>query len=89
MLAVVQDQQQTLVAQVLDEERQRIIPRGRGHIRGGRAVSVHAQGLGHAYSPNCTSIMQQGFLSFNTPQPHDSYDFDQLYPGYWTAPYAC
>ncbi|HEY3078325.1 MAG TPA: hypothetical protein VGM69_00310 [Chloroflexota bacterium] len=49
----------------------------------------HAQGLGHAYSPNCTSIMQQGFLSFNTPQPHDSYDFDQLYPGYWTAPYAC
>ena len=49
----------------------------------------HAQGLGHAYSPYCTSIMLQGYLSFNTPQPHDPYDFDQLYPGYWTAAYAC
>jgi hypothetical protein len=49
----------------------------------------HAQGLGHAYSPNCTSILQQGTLSFNTPRPHDHYDFDQLYPGYWTAAYAC
>jgi hypothetical protein len=49
----------------------------------------HAQGLGHAYSPNCTSIMQQGTLAFNTPQAHDHYDFDQLYPGYWSAAYAC
>jgi len=49
----------------------------------------HAQGLGHAYSPNCTSILQQGYLSFNTPQAHDHYDFDQLYPGYWTAAYGC
>lgn len=49
----------------------------------------HAQGLGHAYSPNCTSIMQQGYLSFNTPRAHDNYDFDQLYSGYWTAAYAC
>jgi hypothetical protein len=49
----------------------------------------HAQGLGHAYSPDCTSIMQQGNLSFNTPRAHDHYDFDQLYPGYWTAAYAC
>ena len=49
----------------------------------------HAQGLGHAYSPNCTSIMQQGFLAINTPQPHDYYDFDQLYPGSWFYGWAC
>jgi hypothetical protein len=49
----------------------------------------HAQGLGHAYSPNCTSIMQQGTLSFNTPRDHDKYDFDALYPGYWSFGYAC
>jgi hypothetical protein len=63
----------------------------------------HAQGLAHAYSPNCTSVMQQGYLSktiwngfmwvsvpFNTPQAHDSYDFDQLYAGSgWSAAYAC
>ena len=49
----------------------------------------HAQGLGHAYSPNCTSIMQQGFLAWNTPQPHDYYDFDQLYPGTWSYGWAC
>ena len=49
----------------------------------------HAQGLGHAYSPNCTSIMQQGFLAWNTPQPHDFYDFDQLYPGSWFYGWAC
>jgi hypothetical protein len=49
----------------------------------------HAQGLGHAYSPNCTSIMQQGFLAWNTPQPHDYYDFDQLYPGSWFYGWAC
>ena len=49
----------------------------------------HVQGLGHAYSPNCTSVMQQGYLSFNTPRPHDYYDFDVLYPGYWSYPYAC
>jgi len=49
----------------------------------------HVQGLGHAYSPNCTSIMQQGYLSFNRPQAHDSYDFDLLYPGSWSAPFAC
>jgi predicted Zn-dependent protease len=47
----------------------------------------HAQGLAH---PNCTSIMVTGILSFNTPQPHDVYDFDQLYPSsYWWMPYAC
>ena len=49
----------------------------------------HAQGLGHAVSPSCTSIMQQGTLSFNTPRGHDHYDFDRLYPGYWSAPSAC
>lgn len=49
----------------------------------------HAQGLGHAVSPTCTSIMQQGFLSWNKPQPHDYYDFDQLYPGYWSYGWAC
>jgi hypothetical protein len=49
----------------------------------------HAQGLGHAYSPNCTSIMQQGFLAFNIPQGHDKYDFDALYPGYWSYGYTC
>ena len=49
----------------------------------------HAQGLGHAYSPNCTSIMQQGTLAFNTPQGHDYYDFDALYPGYWSYGYTC
>jgi hypothetical protein len=63
----------------------------------------HTQGLGHAYSPNCTSVMQQGYLGqwiwngvtwvwtpINSPQSHDSYDFDQLYSGsYWSAPYAC
>jgi len=50
----------------------------------------HVQGLGHAYTPNCTSIMQQGYLSFNTPRPHDVYDFDLLYSGYWSLPaYAC
>jgi hypothetical protein len=49
----------------------------------------HAQGLGHAYSPNCTSIMQQGFLAINTPQSHDFYDFDQLYPGSWFYGWAC
>ena len=50
----------------------------------------HAQGLGHPdVSPYCTAIMQQGYLSFNTPQPHDKYDFDALYPGYWTSPWAC
>jgi hypothetical protein len=50
----------------------------------------HAQGLGHpVVSPYCTAIMQQGTLSFNTPQAHDKYDFDALYPGYWTSPYAC
>jgi hypothetical protein len=49
----------------------------------------HAQGLGHAYSPDCTSIMQQGTLSFNTPRQHDHYDFDTLYPGYWSVAYAC
>ena len=49
----------------------------------------HAQGLGHAVSPSCTSIMQQGFLSINTPQPHDYYDFDALYPGYWSYGYSC
>ena len=50
----------------------------------------HAQGLGHPdVSPFCTAIMQQGFLSFNTPQPHDKYDFDALYPGFWTSPWAC
>jgi hypothetical protein len=49
----------------------------------------HVQGLGHAYTPNCTSIMQQGYLSFNRPQGHDSYDFDRLYSGYWSAGYAC
>jgi hypothetical protein len=49
----------------------------------------HAQGLGHAVSPNCNSIMQQGFLAINTPQPHDYYDFDQLYPGSWSYGWAC
>lgn len=49
----------------------------------------HVQGLGHAYTPNCTSIMQQGSLGFNKPQGHDSYDFDLLYHGYWSAGYAC
>jgi hypothetical protein len=49
----------------------------------------HLQGLGHAYSPNCTSVMQQGYLSFNRPTAHDSYDFDLLYPGSWSAAYAC
>jgi hypothetical protein len=50
----------------------------------------HAQGLGHpTVSPFCTAIMQQGNLSFNTPQAHDKYDFDVLYPGYWSAAYAC
>jgi hypothetical protein len=50
----------------------------------------HAQGLGHPdVSPFCTAIMQQGFLSFNTPQAHDKYDFDALYPGYWVSSYAC
>jgi len=50
----------------------------------------HAQGLGHPdVSPFCTAIMQQGFLSFNTPQAHDKYDYDALYPGYWTSPWAC
>jgi hypothetical protein len=50
----------------------------------------HAQGLGHpVVSPYCTAIMQQGFLSFNTPQPHDKYDFDLLYPGFWSFGYAC
>ena len=49
----------------------------------------HAQGLGHAVSPSCTSIMQQGFLSINKPQPHDYYDFDQLYPGSWSYGWAC
>lgn len=50
----------------------------------------HVQGLGHAYTPNCTSVMQQGYLSFNTPRAHDVYDFDVLYPSAsWTAPYAC
>jgi hypothetical protein len=49
----------------------------------------HAQGLGHAVSPNCTSIMQQGFLSINKPQPHDYYDFDALYPGFWSYGYTC
>ena len=49
----------------------------------------HAQGLGHAVSPTCTSIMQQGFLAWNTPQPHDYYDFDQLYPGSWSYGWAC
>ena len=48
-----------------------------------------AQGLGHAVSPSCTSIMQQGFLSINKPQPHDFYDFDQLYPGSWSYGWAC
>ena len=49
----------------------------------------HAQGLGHAVSPSCNSIMQQGFLSINKPQPHDYYDFDQLYPGSWSYGWAC
>ncbi len=50
----------------------------------------HAQGLGHpVVSPYCTAIMQQGYLAFNTPQAHDKYDFDLLYPGYWTYPYSC
>lgn len=50
----------------------------------------HAQGLGHPdVSPFCTAIMQQGFLSFSTPQAHDKYDFDALYPGYWTSAWAC
>jgi hypothetical protein len=63
----------------------------------------HAQGLAHAINPDCTSVMQQGYVYkwvwngfyyfksyFNTPQPHDSYDFDQLYPGsYWSASSAC
>ena len=50
----------------------------------------HAQGLGHpVVSPFCTAIMQQGFLAFNTPQPHDKYDFDLLYPGSWSYGYAC
>ena len=49
----------------------------------------HAQGLGHAVSPSCTSIMQQGFLSINKPQPHDYYDFDALYPGFWSYGYTC
>lgn len=50
----------------------------------------HAQGLGHpVVSPYCTAIMQQGFLSFNTPQAHDKYDFDTLYPGFWSYPYSC
>jgi len=50
----------------------------------------HAQGLGHPdVSPFCTAIMQQGVLSFNTPQAHDKYDFDALYPGTWTSPWAC
>jgi hypothetical protein len=49
----------------------------------------HAQGLGHAYNPNCTSIMQQGVLTINTPQAHDHYDFDLLYPGFWKVAYAC
>jgi hypothetical protein len=50
----------------------------------------HAQGLGHpVVSPYCTAIMQQGYLAFNTPQPHDKYDFDLLYPGSWSYGYAC
>ena len=50
----------------------------------------HAQGLGHpTVSPYCTAIMQQGVLSFNTPQAHDKYDFDTLYPGYWSYGYSC
>ena len=46
----------------------------------------HAQGLHHT---SCTSIMTQGYLSFNTPRQHDYYDFDWLYPGYWSAAYGC
>jgi hypothetical protein len=50
----------------------------------------HAQGLGHpTVSPYCTAIMQQGTLSFNTPQAHDKYDFDTLYPGFWSFGYSC
>jgi hypothetical protein len=49
----------------------------------------HVQGLGHAYTPNCTSIMQQGSLTFNTPRQHDMYDFDLLYPGPWSVAYSC
>jgi hypothetical protein len=62
----------------------------------------HAQGLGHAVSPTCTSVMQQGYVSrliwtgfvwislpLNSPQQHDSWDFDQLYPGSWSTANAC
>jgi hypothetical protein len=47
----------------------------------------HAQGLHH--TTGCTSILQQGYLSYNAPQPHDFYDFDWLYPGTWSYGYAC
>jgi hypothetical protein len=49
----------------------------------------HVQGLGHATVPTCTSVMQQGYQPSNRPTAHDAYDFDRLYPGYWSAGYAC
>ncbi len=56
----------------------------------------HAQGLAHPlnqfawFTWQCTAVMQQGRLSFNTPQPHDVFDFNRLYPStIWAQNQAC
>ena len=46
----------------------------------------HSTGLNHT---SCTAIMQQGTVSWNTPQPHDTYDENLLYPGSFNPPSSC
>lgn len=46
-------------------------------------VATHemGHGIGLAHPPCCfTSIMNQGSLSYNTPQQHDISDFNSIYP---------
>lgn len=57
------------------------IPANDGFIQQKVAVHEFGHGIGLAHPDNVvTSVMNQGYLSYNTPQAHDNNDTNALYP---------